>query len=1156
MAAPNSRPSRTPSRPVDIRSKPFVSFAPPDTDLTAAEQPNGERTPTTVDPRRPVGSVPIPAQVTPRDVNAFPVQLSKVQRPVLRDETLARDRLLDWLSAKIHHRLVLVTAEAGYGKTTLLADFSRRTRLRVLWYRLDESDRDWITVLNTLVAAGRAVDPTFALATASLLGEVSSGSMASGSMATVLETFVRDLQAFGGKGGVLILDDYHVVEDVPDVQRIMREVVVRAPERLTIVILSRRAPHLPIARLRALGEVAELTRDDLRFDADETERLFRETYGRPLEADVLAELGRHTEGWAASLQLVQSALRERTMSETRTFVRGLSGSQGTLHDYLAEEVVGDLSTELQSFLMRTSILTSISPAASSIVAGDSVDEAEAHLEAAERLGLLPRVDRTSGAYRYHNLVREFLEDRLRREVGADGIAALHRRMAAFGETIDWKLAAHHYAAAGDIDELRRVLVGSIQDIMGGGGFALAEFYVTRHPELEPDPSFGLFLSRRDLYRGDYRLALERAAATSSAFPPDNGSHIAHLALQNLGAIHQLVGNVEEGVALAERLEALEPELSLRAIARATIAIGRETLDGDLRETAGALKDALAIQVARGQSHYQGITYLNLALNAQARGVPEEALEHATKAIEILGESSAGSEMLTPYVTRSWALLQLGHAGTGVLDVPEIRQSTDPWRNGVLIEMAELEAAFGDPESARMRAVDFLPRALSENERDVCLVLLADLASRAGNHDLAVDYLSAIGPPRRRATPAFHGRLLLAQAQVHLRAGGSWERTLDESLEVLRRQGANYWLIQAEITSGLARLKSDELNGLLVKQLGASPAYASLCAEDISRRFGELGPDALKLVTDEAERRPERWRPVLRSALDRGERSSAAVAAAILDKVGERGDIALLRSFARSHRSPSSTSLGRGLARRLAEPARIGDLGHVVIQIGERSIDGSSVRRKVLALICFLLTKPGFTATRDQVLDALWPDLDPEVAVNSLNQTVYFLRRVFEPNYREDESANYVLHDGEVVRLDQELVSSQSGHCRSLIDRIRGELDPPGLAALSRDYQGRFALDFEYEDWSSPFRETLHAAYLDVVEQAVTADTAAGRFEQAGLLARRALELDPDAESVEEALLTLYRRSGSHAAAAEQLSRYGGSSPLEQAGTPQTSRIDR
>src|SRR5262249_21694032 len=83
----------------------------------------------------------------------YPVQLSKVQAPPLRDDTLARDRLLDWLSVKVHSRVVLLTAEAGYGKTTLLADFTRRTRIRVLWYRLDRGDRDWVGFIAHLVAA-------------------------------------------------------------------------------------------------------------------------------------------------------------------------------------------------------------------------------------------------------------------------------------------------------------------------------------------------------------------------------------------------------------------------------------------------------------------------------------------------------------------------------------------------------------------------------------------------------------------------------------------------------------------------------------------------------------------------------------------------------------------------------------------------------------------------------------------------------------------------------------------------------------------------------------------------------------------------------------------------------------------------------------------
>ena len=122
------------------------------------------------------------------DVSGFPVQYAKVQPPPLREDTLARHRLLDWLAGKIHHRVILVLADAGYGKTTLLADFSRRTRLRTLWYRLDEDDRDWISVLNHLVAAGREADPSFAPNTASMLADTS---LTGPTRDAVIEVFIR-----------------------------------------------------------------------------------------------------------------------------------------------------------------------------------------------------------------------------------------------------------------------------------------------------------------------------------------------------------------------------------------------------------------------------------------------------------------------------------------------------------------------------------------------------------------------------------------------------------------------------------------------------------------------------------------------------------------------------------------------------------------------------------------------------------------------------------------------------------------------------------------------------------------------------------------------------------------------------------------------------
>ncbi|MBF6605821.1 MAG: hypothetical protein IVW53_09605 [Chloroflexi bacterium] len=1115
---------------VDSRVGRSVSFAAPDP-ATAAVQPRATaRPPIAVGPGRPASAAPIHVPGN-SDVNSFPIDLSKVRSPALRDETLTRDRLLDWLDAKIHHRLVLVTAEAGYGKTTLLADFSRRTRIRTLWYRLDETDRDWVTFLNHLVAAGRVTDPGFAPSTWSLLGELGTGGAP---MMTIVATFIRELARLADHGSALILDDYHAVESVADIQAIVREIVTRAPERLAVVIASRHQPSLPTARLRTLGEVVELTREDLRFEPAETERLFRETYGRPLDADVLSDLDARTQGWAASLRLVQAALRERSMAETRAFIRALSGARGSLHDYLAEEIVGDLDPAMQSFLMRTAILTDLAIPTAAHAASVVPEIASTAIDEAARVGLLPRAEDSLPA-RYHPLVREFLEERLRREIGAEGIAALHRSVARHGERSDWKLAAHHFAAAGDLEDLHRVLVAAIGDIMGGGGFALAESYVDRYPELGADPTFGLFLSRRDLYNGDFDRALARAESAVDAFPPDLGNPISHFALANLSSVLYSLGEIESAVLHASDLLRLTPAPELDDIANGILVVSAESVDGSLVTSAGLLERALVEQHRRGHAHYEGISHLNLACNLQARGSAEEALEHADHALRLLASTSSGSEIPSVHAVRAWALHHLGRTEEGMAELQTAISSGGPDQRMVAIECAELEALYGSPVHARalLQEIERLPKGASQ-EDDYAHLVWAVIADSPEEVAWTTAALLNVDPARRRGISAYVGRWHLALARLEAKAGRDPSTHLVSGRQILQAQHAIHWLKCAEILSACFEFDPAALNGWVERLRPGESAYLSICAEAVVRRLDDLSVLAAERVQSEAAFRPERWRPALRRALET-EEPAARGAAALLDVVGDARDVRPLRRYSKAHRGGSS--LGRGLAQRLAPQARISDLGRVVIRVHDREIDSPSVRRKVLSLVCFLLTKSGFASTRDQVLEALWPSLDPSIAVNSLNQTVYFLRRVFDPRYKEDESPNYVYHDGEIVRLDRTLVTSQSAACLALIEEARSGLSPEVVDRLSLAYVDQFAMDFEYEDWSAPFRQTLHAAYLDVVEQAIRADTEAGHFDRAAVIARRALAVDPDAEPIEGVLLRIYRTAGSHAAASEQHSHY-------------------
>jgi hypothetical protein len=162
-------------RIVDSRGNAPARFATPDPVTLGPRERTSPRAPMAVGPGRAVIAEPSRDRAEHEAGVSYPIQPGKVQAPALREETLARTRLLDWFHAKIHSRVVFVIADAGYGKTTLLADFSRRTRLRTIWYRLDEDDRDWVGFLSHLIAAGREHDAGFAPRTAALLRSLEPG---------------------------------------------------------------------------------------------------------------------------------------------------------------------------------------------------------------------------------------------------------------------------------------------------------------------------------------------------------------------------------------------------------------------------------------------------------------------------------------------------------------------------------------------------------------------------------------------------------------------------------------------------------------------------------------------------------------------------------------------------------------------------------------------------------------------------------------------------------------------------------------------------------------------------------------------------------------------------------------------------------------------
>jgi DNA-binding SARP family transcriptional activator len=1062
-------------------------------------------------------------------MSEFPVQLSKVQAPPLREETLARDRLLDWLSAKIHDRVVLVTAEAGYGKTTLLADFSRRTRLRSFWYRLDRGDRDWVGFIAHLVAAVRVHVPTFGASTDALLRETATTAPP---LDTVLETFLRELGSLPSDPSVLILDDFHLVDDIAEIRHIVKELLARAPERLTFVFASRRLPPVPLARLRALGEVAELLTDDLRFDAAETERLFRETYEMPLESGLIGELSRRTEGWAASLQLVRAALHDRDAVQVRAFIGSLSGAEGHLYDYLAEEVIGDLPAPLQDFLMRTSILETIDLDLGPIAAGVTVDDAKALIEDAERLGLVTRRGRQGGPVRAHPLVREFLAARLRRTIDRSDITQAHWRVARAAEKIDWRISAYHFRAAGDDERARSVVSASIDEILATGAYATAQVLRGPHHIDESADLAGLILaSRMAMLAADHRSGLDLA---ERAFSRDPTSRAAALGVM---AARTLVGDISGAISAAADLEGSGGEHFGR-LARVVRLILEASNEGSVDVAISETTSLLRALDSRGDDHFKGVANLDLAYLRIAVADPAGAIEASEAAIKQLSVS-AGVELTSARLSRATALAYMGDLRAARSEFHLIYSLVaGGQRPEVTLGEADVEVSLGDADRAA-RVLDGADDVAPLTDVGQQLRLIRALSRlRLGDTPAAFEAFGSVRPNVLHTTIAFEARRRIVEGQLLLAEGRSTAArgVFREARRLAQKQGARLWDRAAALLEAICGTRED-LDTELVRAAPTGPFIVSVVADELLGRVADLSPESLNIVMQEASKRPERWLSSLRRLVEQPTDARARGAAAqILDVVGEREDVRRLRSLSRDLRL-GSAGPGKALARKLAPQVSVEDLGRVHVIVGSRVVEGSEVRRKVLALLCLLVSREGFSATRDEVLEALWPDLDPASALNSLNQTVYFLRRVFEPEYREDESPGYLRQDGETMWLDLELVDSRSRRCRELVRETSRYQDSARVLALVDLYSGRFALDFAYEEWAAAYRDNLHAAFLRVVEQAIRLDANAGHVHRAIAIAERVAAVEPDAEEIQLALIRLYRLSGAFAAASERYGHY-------------------
>ncbi len=363
---------------------------------------------------------------------------TKLYIPPARSQVVSRPRLIDRLTEGLARKLIVVSAPAGYGKTTLLSQWVGRNELPAAWVSLDESDNDPQRFLTYVVSALQTIDADMGAGALSLLQSPQPLPTES-----ILNSLINEV-AETPRDFTLVLDDYHLIEARP-IHDALAFLLDRLPPQMHLVMASRTDPPLPLARLRGRGELTELRAAELRFTPDEAAAFLNQVMGLGLSADDIAALETRTEGWIVGLQLAALSMQGR--ADSTSFIQAFTGSHHFIIDYLVEEVLQRQPERMRSFLLQTSILERLSGPLCDAVTGQ--EDGRGMLETLERgnLFVVPLDDRRQW-YRYHHLFADVLQAHSM-EQQPDQAPIRHRRASEWYEQNGLPSDAIHHALAAE-----------------------------------------------------------------------------------------------------------------------------------------------------------------------------------------------------------------------------------------------------------------------------------------------------------------------------------------------------------------------------------------------------------------------------------------------------------------------------------------------------------------------------------------------------------------------------------------------------------------------------------------------------------------------------------------------------------------------------------
>lgn len=1061
-------------------------------------------------------------------LQASPILKTKLLPPSVPD-IIHRESIAPLLAQFKQKQLITVTAGAGCGKTVLIAHATRELDLKTVWYRLDRSDEDFITFLHYLVIGINKIYPAFGAGILSILGDPQGLHRNHESLLTI---FINDLEGLPKDDLYLVLDDYHTIRDSQEIANALLFLLKHLPERIHLVLISRKTIDLPLSRLRAMRKVLDITWEDLLFSPSEIKQLFTEIFDLSIDEAHIKLIFEKTKGWVSGLILLSHMLHGRSQEETGNLLVSLKGSMEEFYRYLDENVFQSLMPHEKEFLVKTSILSKLTPDLCNSLLHITDSGAILKYLRANHLFTFSLEGEREG-YIYHDLFKDFLETKLESETDEGEFRKLHEIAAGLHENNgEYRIALNHYLKSDHMEDVNRLIGVFARMWIKQGQARRIRFYLEQIPDhyVRRYPWILYLQAGLQELSGRLHEAITGYARALVIFQAQSSDDGIDKCLTDLATCYYTIADYEKSESLyKELLSRNTPPSYLKIICLGYLIslsyeLGKTSDSDQFMDQSRSLLPEIMKEEYGKEMH--GWLKLNIARRFSTAGDFKQALEVLNQALEILQPTGQYRMLAFCHQLFSETYFKLGlfeegldAAKTVITITQEQGFNESTFFPGGLLLLACNYLGMGRKEEALSYAQQSLTRfqetGMLETQALAYMVFFSiyfnngDLDAAEGHVRQGMEIIRGI------RLPLYQSMLETCLASIMIEKG-AWDKA-ERLLKTAERRSLHGKYLQAIIFLEYTRcyLKQDRIT----QAIKTIRQALSLCEAN--------GYDFLLV-------RQKSWIvPLLVMVFSRDEHKDYICK--ILSLIGSEAVAEISGIITNSPTPPVRTAaidLYNVLRRDSATGLRVCFFGTFRVFVGEAELPVETWQsKKALNLFKFLVfySSRGYI-NKEVFMEFLWPDEDPQKSANRLHVVLNFLRKALEPNLAKGLTSSYILSKGGAYKLhmgDQGWIDVEE-FSRELKDAKKAKSPEESIHHYLRAldlYEGDFLEEDLYSEWCIDIRERYKEDYLSALREVIGYYETRKEFQQCIDYAETYLKTDKYAEEMYRVLMRCHSSLG-------------------------------